>query len=83
MIVPVSECGLRELGAAVSYADAFDAEAVRSAIETVAPDVVIDQLTRLPADPRRSSSRCPKTHGSDAREAPTCWPLRGRRGCAA
>jgi len=42
---------LRELGATVSYADAFDAEAVRHAIEAAAPDVVIDQLTWLPANP--------------------------------
>ena len=42
---------LRELGAAVSYADAFDAEAVRRAIKAAAPDVVIDQLTWLPANP--------------------------------
>jgi nucleoside-diphosphate-sugar epimerase len=42
---------LRELGVAVSTADAFDAEAVRRAIEAAAPDVVIDQMTWLPANP--------------------------------
>ncbi|AWI62515.1 NAD-dependent epimerase/dehydratase family protein [Sinorhizobium fredii] len=42
---------LRELGAEVSFADAFDPEAVRKAIEAAAPDVVIDQLTWLPANP--------------------------------
>lgn len=42
---------LRELGAAVSFADAFDPAAVRTAIAAAAPDVVIDQLTWLPADP--------------------------------
>ena len=42
---------LRELGAGVSRADAFDPQAVRAAIEAAAPDVVIDQLTWLPADP--------------------------------
>lgn len=42
---------LRELGAAVSAADAFDAEAVRRAIEAAGPDVVIDQMTWLPANP--------------------------------
>jgi nucleoside-diphosphate-sugar epimerase len=42
---------LRELGAAVAAADAFDAKAVRDAIATAAPDVVIDQLTWLPAKP--------------------------------
>jgi nucleoside-diphosphate-sugar epimerase len=42
---------LRELGAAPSIADAFDPRAVRDAIATAAPDVVIDQLTWLPANP--------------------------------
>jgi nucleoside-diphosphate-sugar epimerase len=42
---------LRELGAATCTADAFDAEAVLNAMEAAAPDVVIDQLTWLPADP--------------------------------
>jgi nucleoside-diphosphate-sugar epimerase len=51
---------LRELGAAVSYADAFDAEAVRRAIEAAAPDVVIDQLTWLPADPAEIVESLPK-----------------------
>ncbi|MCA1439924.1 NAD(P)-dependent oxidoreductase [Ensifer sp. IC4062] len=42
---------LRELGAEASFADAFDPEAVHKAIEAAAPDVVIDQLTWLPANP--------------------------------
>jgi 2-alkyl-3-oxoalkanoate reductase len=42
---------LRELGAEASTADAFDPEAVRAAIEAASPDVVIDQLTWLPASP--------------------------------
>jgi nucleoside-diphosphate-sugar epimerase len=42
---------LRELGAAASMTDAFDATAVRTAIESVSPDVVIDQLSALPANP--------------------------------
>ncbi|WFU46177.1 NAD-dependent epimerase/dehydratase family protein [Sinorhizobium terangae] len=42
---------LRELGVEMSFADAFDSEAVHRAIEVAAPDVVIDQLTRLPANP--------------------------------
>lgn len=42
---------LRELGARASSADAFDAKAVRAAIEAAGPDVVIDQLTWLPANP--------------------------------
>jgi len=42
---------LRELGAEASTADAFDPEAVHEAIAAAAPDVVIDQLTWLPANP--------------------------------
>jgi len=42
---------LREVGAKVSYVDAFDLDAVRAAIAAAAPDVVIDQLTWLPANP--------------------------------
>jgi nucleoside-diphosphate-sugar epimerase len=42
---------LRELGAAASMTEAFDARAVRTAIEAASPDVVIDQLTSFPADP--------------------------------
>ncbi|MCA1407241.1 NAD(P)-dependent oxidoreductase [Ensifer sp. IC3342] len=42
---------LRELGAQGSFADAFDPQAVHRAIEAAAPDVVIDQLTWLPANP--------------------------------
>src|SRR5215468_2045583 len=42
---------LRELGAGVSIADAFDPMAVRTEIEAASPDVVIDQLSSLPADP--------------------------------
>jgi len=42
---------LREMGAEASTADAFDAKAVRKAIEAASPDVVIDQLTWLPANP--------------------------------
>jgi 2-alkyl-3-oxoalkanoate reductase len=42
---------LRELGALVFSADAFDSKAVRDAIEAAAPDVVMDQLTWLPANP--------------------------------
>ena len=42
---------LRKLGAEASTADAFDLEAVHEAIAAAAPDVVIDQLTWLPANP--------------------------------
>lgn len=42
---------LHELGAKAFSADAFDPRAVRTAIETAAPDVVIDQLSSLPANP--------------------------------
>ena len=42
---------LRELGVAASIADAFDPAAIRTAIAAAAPDVVIDQLSSLPANP--------------------------------
>lgn len=42
---------LRELGALAALADAFNADAVHEAIEAASPDVVIDQLTWLPANP--------------------------------
>lgn len=50
---------LRELGAAVSFVDALNPEAVAHAIEAAAPDVVIDQLTSLPADPAAIISSLP------------------------
>jgi nucleoside-diphosphate-sugar epimerase len=42
---------LRELGVSISTADAFDPLSVREAINMAAPDVIIDQLTWLPANP--------------------------------
>src|SRR3546814_10036796 len=42
---------LREVGASASITDAFDRQAVCAALAAAAPDVVIDQLTWLPADP--------------------------------
>src|SRR5215468_890495 len=42
---------LRELGVEAAIADAFDRRAVRAAIEAASPDVVIDQLSALPANP--------------------------------
>jgi 2-alkyl-3-oxoalkanoate reductase len=39
------------LGVEISYADAFDAKSVLKAIEEAKPDVVIDQMTSLPANP--------------------------------
>jgi 2-alkyl-3-oxoalkanoate reductase len=46
---------LRELGAAPVVADAFDAAAVRGAVEQAAPGVVVNQLTDLasPLNPRK------------------------------
>ena len=41
----------REVGASASTTDGFDRRAVRAAVAAAAPDVVIDQLTWLPADP--------------------------------
>lgn len=42
---------LKEVGANVVFVDAFDQKAVKSAIEIAEPDIVIDQLTWLPANP--------------------------------
>lgn len=42
---------LKEAGAKAVFVDAFDPKAVRNAIDTASPDVVIDQLTWLPANP--------------------------------
>lgn len=50
---------LRELGARASIVDAFDPRAVRIAIEAASPDVVIDQLTSLPANPADILSSIP------------------------
>ncbi len=46
---------LRSLGATPSVLDALDAQAVMAAVQTAAPEVVMNQLTRLPQryDPRR------------------------------
>jgi nucleoside-diphosphate-sugar epimerase len=42
---------LREVGASATTTDAFDSKAVRETIEVASPDVVIDELTSLPANP--------------------------------
>jgi nucleoside-diphosphate-sugar epimerase len=42
---------LHELGADAICADAFDPSAVRTAMAAASPDVVIDQLSSLPANP--------------------------------
>ncbi|GEP07262.1 NAD-dependent epimerase/dehydratase family protein [Methylobacterium oxalidis] len=66
---------LREVGAEVVGADAFDREAVQTAIEVAAPDVVIDQLTWLPANPADiikslpNNTRLHREGGRDLREA--------------
>ena len=49
---------LRERGAQAVVLDAFDAEAVRSAVRAAEPEVVVHQLTALPAQPD------PKTMGA-------------------
>jgi nucleoside-diphosphate-sugar epimerase len=51
---------LREAGALVSRADAFDARAVREAIGVASPEIVINQLTRLPADPAKIVESLPE-----------------------
>lgn len=68
---------LRELGAGVSLADAFHPQSVRDAIEAVSPDVVIDQLTWLPANPADIIKSMPK------RYAPTSTLTRIHSSCLA
>ena len=58
---------MRELGAEAATADAFDPEAVRNAVEAAAPDVVIDQLTWLPASPADVLESLPNDTVCDAR----------------
>jgi uncharacterized protein YbjT (DUF2867 family) len=41
---------LRSLGAEAVVCDAYDADAVRAAVEAFAPDVVVNELTDLPDD---------------------------------
>lgn len=48
---------LRELGAEPILCDVFDAEALSEAITAFVPDVVIHQLTDLPADPEQITAR--------------------------
>ncbi len=43
--------GLRRLGAHPVICDVYDADALRRAVVTFAPDVVVDELTDLPDDP--------------------------------
>jgi nucleoside-diphosphate-sugar epimerase len=42
---------LKQLGARVLPVDVFDADAVEQAVQDARPEVVIDELTSLPADP--------------------------------
>lgn len=42
---------LRETGAKALCVDAMDRDAVFAAVRDISPDVIIDQLTLLPADP--------------------------------
>ncbi len=48
---------IRDAGATAVVCDAFDAEALASAVEAAAPDAVVNQLTSLPRkyDPRKAS----------------------------
>jgi nucleoside-diphosphate-sugar epimerase len=48
---PVKVSGLRALGAEPVVVDAFDASALSRAVTAAAPDIVIHQLTDLPAAP--------------------------------
>ncbi|MES1987557.1 MAG: NAD(P)-dependent oxidoreductase, partial [Pseudomonadota bacterium] len=42
---------LREIGVKVVFADAFDSQSLQAALEAASPEIVIDQLTSLPANP--------------------------------
>lgn len=48
---------LRELGAEPVVVDVFDAEALREAVTVFSPELVMHQLTDLPADPREISKK--------------------------
>src|SRR3546814_14751634 len=52
---------LSEVGTSASTTDAFDRQAVRASIAVAAPDMVIDQLTRLPADSPDITTPMPNT----------------------
>jgi 2-alkyl-3-oxoalkanoate reductase len=58
---PERAVGLREAGAHPAVLDARDTEALRAAVIEARPDVVINQLTRLP--PRLDYRRVEKTFG--------------------
>ena len=59
---PERAVGLREAGAHPAVLDAHDTEALRAAVIEARPDVVINQLTRLP--PRLDYRRAEKTFGA-------------------
>lgn len=65
---------LRELGAEPVVCDAYDAEAVRSAVAAFGPDAVVDELTDLPdefdqIDPAANSRMRVEGHGNLLRAA--------------
>ena len=72
---------IRAAGATPAVVDAFDADALREAVDEAAPEVVVHQLTALPErfNPRAKVSTTPPT-GSAARARATCStpPGRGR-----
>lgn len=50
---------LRGIGAEAIGVDALDQDAIRNAVRSVAPEIVIDQLTSLPADPAKLNDAGP------------------------
>ena len=54
------ERAISELGAVTVRASAFDAESVERALRRFQPEVVIDELTFLPADPTRMAEAAPE-----------------------
>jgi nucleoside-diphosphate-sugar epimerase len=70
---------LAALGASIAKADAFDASAVEAALRASGAEIVIDELTSLPKDPREMPSASPKDRklrleggGNLLRAAETC-----------
>ena len=69
---------LRQLGAEPVVLDAFDEVAVKDAVATASPEVVVHELTDIPdaIDPRNSTSSSPPPTGCAPRAWIICWRRR-------
>ncbi|WP_272913961.1 SDR family oxidoreductase [Nostoc punctiforme] len=67
-----------------AIADVFDADAVKAAITSVQPEVVIEQLTSLPKTYTRESMSAASALNTRIveKEVPMCWQQRKRLACA-